>query len=514
MERDHDTSGSTIRVRSRRQTRNTETGSIPGPASLVVLIGPDAGRKLTVGDAIELGRDVAGEGLLSDDGVSRCHARVERTSDDGFQVVDLDSRNGTFVNGARVKELALHSGDKIAVGARTILLFTRYDRYEAHILQQQKMQALGQLAGGIAHDFNNLLAAVLGNVSYLSATRTPSQSEVDECLAEIEIAARRAAELTRHLLDYAREREASLLPVAISRMLDEATRLLRRALPRRIEVQTEVEPELWVMGDAALLLQVVMNAGINAGQAMPEGGVLKIRVDRTVVDSKTDTGCAELSKGRYVRIQIADGGVGMDEATLQRVFHPFFSTKPEGQGTGMGMANAQGIVREHGGDIDIESEIGRGSCVTVYLPEAEPSRREDTPGTIASETLRGSILLADDDPLVRATAQRLLKGFGLDVRVAADGQAARALLDEMLAAGAGPDVAIVGDELRLLTTERLLPVLRTQAPRSRVLVSSGKLDASRRDAYRDLGAHGFLVKPYDAATLHSVMRAALSRSRR
>ena len=514
MERDHDTSGSPIRVRSRRQTRNSETGSLPGPASLVVLVGPDAGRKLTVGDSIEIGRDVAGEGLLSDDGASRRHARVERMSDDGFRVTDLGSRNGTFVNGAKIKELSLHSGDKIAVGARTILLFTRYDRYEAHILQQQKMQALGQLAGGIAHDFNNLLAAVLGNVSYLSASRTPSQNEVDECLAEIEIAARRAAELTRHLLDYAREREASLLPVAISRMLDEATRLLRRALPRRIEVQTEVEPELWVMGDAALLLQVVMNAGINAGQAMPEGGALKIRVDRTTVDSHSDTGRAELSKGRYIRIRITDGGVGMDEATLQRVFHPFFSTKPEGQGTGMGMANAQGIVREHGGDIDIDSEVGRGSCVTVYLPEAEPSRRDDAPGAIASEALHGVVLLADDDPLVRATTQRLLKGFGLDVRMAADGRAARALLDDMLEAGMSPDVAIVGDELRLLTTERLLPVLRTQAPRTRVLVSSGKLDLSRRDAYRDLGAQGFLSKPYDATTLHSVMRAALSRSRR
>jgi signal transduction histidine kinase len=511
---EHDTSGSTIRVRSRRQTRNTETGSLPGPASLVVLVGPDAGRRIPVGDAIELGRDVAGEGLLADDGISRRHAKVERMSDDGFRILDLGSRNGTFVNGAKVRELALHSGDKIAVGARTILLFTRFDRYEAHILQQQKMQGLGQLAGGIAHDFNNLLAAVLGNVSYLSATESPSQSDVDECLAEIEIAARRAAELTRHLLDYAREREASLLPVAISRLLDEATRLLRRALPRRIDVETEVEPELWVMGDAALLLQVVMNAGINAGQAMPDGGALRIRVDRTTVHEHSDTGRAELSSGRYIRLQISDGGVGMDEATLQRVFHPFFSTKPEGQGTGMGMANAQSVVREHGGDIDIASEVSHGSCVTVYLPEAEPSRNDESAAEVNTERLHGTVLLADDDPLVRATTVRLLRSMGLEVVVAADGLAAQAALGEMLAAGTAADVAIVGDELRLLTTERLLPLVRQQTPRTRLLLSSGKLDPSRRDGFRELGADGFLVKPYDAATLRSVMRVALTSRRR
>src|SRR5690606_1149672 len=116
-----------------------------------------------------------------------------------------------------------------------------------------------------------------------------------------------------------------------------------------------------------------------SGQAMPEGGRLEIRIDRHTVSKRSDTGHAELSPGRYVRIRIADTGVGMDEATLQRVFHPFFSTKPQGQGTGMGMANAQGVVREHGGDIDIASELGRGACVTVYLPEAEPSK----PGVVA-----------------------------------------------------------------------------------------------------------------------------------
>jgi two-component system cell cycle sensor histidine kinase/response regulator CckA len=505
-----DTGSSTIRVRSRRPTRNTETGTLPGPAHLVVLVGPDAGRRIAVADELELGRDVPGEGLLSDDGVSRHHVRFMRTTDDGFRVVDLESRNGTFVNGARVRERVLQSGDKIAVGARTILLFTRYDRYEAHILQQQKMQALGQLAGGIAHDFNNLLAAVLGNVSYLASRGEPSRQDVDECLAEIEIAARRAAELTRHLLDYARERELSLCPVDISRLIDEATLLLRRALPRRVEVETKVEPGLWVMGDAALLLQVVMNAGINSGQAMPDGGRLEIRIDRHTVDKRSDTGHAELSPGRYVRIRISDTGVGMDEATLQRVFHPFFSTKPQGQGTGMGMANAQGVVREHGGDIDIDSELGSGARVTVYLPEAEPSKPGTVPVDDVLGPLSGTVLLADDEPLVCATATRILRGLGLEVHVASDGRAVATLLDELLAQGTTADLAILGDELRLVTTERLLPIIRARAPRMRVLVSSGKLDAEQRAALEELGAHGFLGKPYDARTLRTAIAGQLA----
>lgn len=489
-------------MRSRRRTASTETASLPGPAHLVVLIGPEAGRLIPIGDSVELGRDVAGPGLLEDDGVSRRHAKVYRSESD-YRVDDLGSRNGTYVNGSRVDRAALISGDKIAVGAKTIMLFTRYGRYEEHILQQQKMQALGQLAGGVAHDFNNLLGAILGNVSYLTA-QGRSEEERSECLAEVEMAARRAADLTSRLLTYARRRELSLEPVHVSALIEEATALLRRALPKVVEISTDIEPRLYVMGDGAQLLQVLMNAGINAGHAMPSGGRLEFRVDQLIVGHATRTGRAELTPGKYVRLQIEDTGTGMDAEVLDQVFQPFFSTKPAGEGTGLGMATAQSVVREHGGDIDIDSDKERGSRVTVYLPAAEPSRPDAIEEPEIFVPLSGRVLLADDELLVRSTARRLLRSYGLYVDVAADGQEA---LETLLSGDF--DLAILGDDLRGVTSDRVVAMVKARVAKTRFIISSSRHRTARRGTLEQAGVYTFLRKPFDARTLYNAVVAAM-----
>jgi len=504
---DHDaevTHTSTLSVRSRRRSPTRETASVPGSAHLVVLVGPEAGRLISVGAEVVVGRDVEGSGLLEDDGVSRRHVRVYRSDEDEFHAEDLGSRNGSYVNGVRVTKAALLSGDKIAVGANTILLFTRHGRYEEHILQQQKMAALGQLAGGVAHDFNNLLGAILGNVSFLGSGDR-SDGEQAECLADIEMAARRAADLTSRLLSFARRRELTLEPVPVGELVTEATALLRRALPPAVDLQTdESEPRLHVMGDRAQLLQVLMNAGINAGHAMPTGGRLTFRTDRQVIGSKSLTGRAELTPGKYVRLRIEDTGSGMDSQVLSQVFQPFFSTKPEGVGTGLGMATAQSVTREHGGDIDIESHPERGSQVTVYLPATEPSRPDFQDVPDAQTPLKGHVLVADDELLVRSTARRLLRSFGLEVQVAADGQEALELL-----LGRQFDLAILSDEMRALATDKLVAMLRTQSStRIEIMISSSRATALRREALEGAGVRSFLHKPFDSRTLYtSVARA-------
>lgn len=472
----------------------------------MVLIGPEAGRLIPIGSEVTLGRDVDGPGLLVDDGVSRRHARVHCSESDDYHVGDMGSRNGTYVNGARIETAALVSGDKIAIGARTIMLFTRYGQYEEHILQQQKMQALGQLAGGVAHDFNNLLGAILGNVSYMTSNPR-TEDERTECLAEVEMAARRAAELTSRLLTFARRRERCVEPVHVSALIEEATALLRRALPRVVQIVTEIAPRLYVMGDGAQLLQVLMNAGINAGHAMPSGGRLVFRVDQLIVGLHSETGRAELTPGKYVRLQIADTGTGMDSEVLDQVFQPFFSTKPEGEGTGLGMATAQSVVREHGGDIDIQSSQAQGSRVTVYLPAAEPSQPDAREEPAVFAPLSGRILVADDELLVRSTARRLLRGFGLYVDVASDGNEA---LETLLASQF--DLAILGDDLRGIGAERVISMVKPRVAKTRFLISSSRHQSLPPGAIDRVGVSAFLRKPFDGRTLYAAIVQAMTPS--
>ncbi|MCA9709832.1 MAG: FHA domain-containing protein [Myxococcales bacterium] len=507
----HDPETTTLRVRSgpRRAARTRQNAPLQQTALLVVLVGPDAGKRIVVGDGVIIGRDVDGRGLVIDEGVSRRHMRVSRQADGSHLVEDLGSRNGTYVNGQRIEAAPLQSGDKVAVGSGTILLFTRNDRYEEQVVRAQKMQALGQLAGGVAHDFNNLVLAILGNVDYLKTRDENVPGDVGECLEEIETAARRAAQLTRQLLSFARKREAVMEPVDIPALIHEATTLLRRTVARNIELITDVKPGLSVIGDSAQLLQVLINAGINAGQAMPDGGHLLIRAERFSMHG--DTMPVGLSPGRYVRIEIQDSGVGMDAETLARAFQPFFSTKPEGEGTGLGLSTAQSVVRDHGGEIDLRSRVGEGTRVSIYLPASEPSR----PLQVASEDvltpLEGSVLLIDEEALVRNTARRLLRRFGLDVTAAADPTEAVRVLER----GAETiDVIIVGDELPGATIESLMPVLRSKAPQAGFIVATSRSDPERFHQLETLGVLGVLRKPYGARTLWGKVWTALQRADR
>ena len=506
----HEPQTSTLRTPSgpRRAARTRQNASLQNVALLVVLVGPDAGKRITVGDGVIVGRDVDGRGLIIDEGVSRRHMRVSRQADGSHLVEDLGSRNGTYVNGQRVEAAPLQSGDKVAVGSGTILLFTHNDRYEEQVVRAQKMQALGQLAGGVAHDFNNLVLAILGNVDYLKARDPNAPPDVDECLGEIETAARRAAQLTRQLLSFARKREAVMEPVDIPALIHEATSLLRRTLARNVEIVTDVAPGLGVMGDSAQLLQVLINAGINAGQAMPSGGRLTIRAERFAMHG--DTMPIGLAPGRYVRVELEDSGVGMDSDTLSRAFQPFFSTKPEGEGTGLGLSTAQSVVRDHGGEIDIRSRVGQGTRVSVYLPASEPSRPLQLAHERELSPLSGVVLLVDEEALVRNTARRLLRRFGLDALVACDAEEAARVIEQR---GPEIDLVIVGDELPGSSIEALLPDLRRQIPHAEVLVSTSKTDPERMEQLERLGVLALLRKPYGARALWGKVWLGLQRRR-
>ncbi len=468
-------------------------------AHLVVLVGHAMGTRYDIGDVMELGRSPQSPVEILDDGVSRRHAQIVRLPDATYVIRDLGSRNGTFVNGRKIDEAKLEFGDRIAVGSQTVLLFTHRDRFEEKRIQAQKLQTLGQLAGGIAHDFNNLLGVVLANITHVQSLEHLDEAVVRKTLSEVETAARRAVDLTHQLLAFARSGKRQHQPLDVAGLIGDAVRLLRRTLHRSIELRTEAVAGLVVLGDSSQLLQVLMNLCINAGDAMPDGGVLFVSAEHRHIEEDELEADALLSPGRYVALRVRDEGVGMDDETRRRLFEPFFTTKPRGKGTGLGLATASAIVRDHGGHIGVTSELGKGSAFEVLLPAANAD--PVTASRLTEEQhvpRRGTVLLADDEELIRQATRRVLEYAGMTVFLAHDGEEAVSMYQ---ARREEIDVVILDLDMPRLNGEQALARLKDFDPDVKVLISSGYIDRERESSLRDAGVDGLFYKPYDSLTL-------------
>lgn len=242
-------------------------------------------------------------------------------------------------------------------------------RAQEELQRAYRMESIGRLAGGIAHDFNNVLTAVIG-FAELARGRVQDETTLRYIDGIIQ-AAERAANLNRQLLAYARRQVVQLSPLNLDIWLQNTLDILRRVLPENITLQTEVDPKLSaIQGDPNLLLQIVLNLVVNARDAMPEGGIIRITLQHKVVRQPRPT----VPAGRYVALSVADTGSGIPPDVLPRIFEPFFTTKPVGQGTGMGLAAVQGAVQQLGGYIEVQTELGKGSCFTVYFPRLDSSQ--------------------------------------------------------------------------------------------------------------------------------------------
>ncbi len=269
----------------------------------------------------------------------------------------------------------------------TLGVLQRYEeereRLQARLFQAQKRQAIAHLASGIAHDFNNLMAAVLGNSTWLNdALAEPvgvGTDEVRESLADIEAAARAAADLVRQLQDYARSSSPERQPLDLAPVIDEILGILARTLGPAVKVRQDVGSDLTLVGNASQLRQVLMNLCLNAADAMPDGGTLSLTAVR-----EGD------SEGDAVRVTLRDTGIGMDEQTRNQVFEPFFTTKAPSRGTGLGLAVVHGIVGSHGGQVTVDSEPGVGTTLEVSLPACDPLALTDAPAARSSRSSRGS----------------------------------------------------------------------------------------------------------------------------
>lgn len=297
-------------------------------------------------------------------------------------------------------------------------------RLEHKLRQAQKMEAVGTLAGGIAHDFNNILGAILGFAELLRDAVRGEQGRED--LEELIRFTQRGKDLVEKVQAFGRPRETQRRPLSLEAPLREVKGFLRSSLPPTIEITTTVHSGTpRILADPSAMQQVFMNLGMNAAHAMPEGGRLSIEAEPFYLTDSRAREHPELAEGSYVVVSVQDTGTGMDPEVRSRAFEPFFTTKGTGQGSGLGLAIVHGVVREHGGTVDLESEVGRGTTVRLTLPAAALELAEDEP--VTAPMPRGSgekILYVDDEPGLAAVGKRRLEALGYKVVVASDGDEA------------------------------------------------------------------------------------------
>ena len=384
---------------------------------------------------------------------------------------------------------------------------------EAQLRQSQKMDAIGQLAGGVAHDFNNLLTVILGNLSLLATV--PLENSSLEMLQSAETAALRAAHLTGQLLGFARRRILRPEPTSLNLLVTEVVSLLRRTIDPRITIETGQDSELWpVMGDASLLTQVLMNLCLNARDAMPEGGQLILQTGNVILGPAKALQTLGAYAGEFAFLRVRDTGVGMNQEVRSHVFEPFFTTKGPGKGTGLGLATVFGIVQQHLGWIECESEPGRGATFTVFLPRhvTTPSRavereagRKGTAAVAGTET----VLFVDDEPALRGLARTALERQGYTVLIAEDGVEALSVFRKRHS-----QIALVVLDLTMprLSGRDTFRAMREINPRLRVLFASGYTSEQLSHEEREQIA-GFIVKPYRPSELTRRVRESLDQSR-
>jgi two-component system cell cycle sensor histidine kinase/response regulator CckA len=362
---------------------------------------------------------------------------------------------------------------------------------ELALLQSQKMEAVGQLAGGIAHDFNNMLTAIMAAAEQLRTTKDGSEQQ-DLCEL-IVLAAERTSSLTNKLLAFSRKGKVSNARVDMHSLVTDTASMLTRSIDPRIKVRTELAASMHtVSGDAGQLQNAVLNLGINARDAMPEGGELHISTSLCSLDEPACAGLPfELKPGQYLEIAVRDTGTGIAPEHLSRVFEPFFTTKPIGQGTGLGLAAVYGTAVEHAGAVTASSELGRGTVFRLLLPLSDGGALP-VPSNADAPKGHGLILLVDDEPMILNVGAKLLRRLGYEVVTARDGAEGVRLFAECRDRLAAVLCDIAMPELSGREAERRMRELDPTVP---IILSSG---FPRADGVGELAPTGgeFLAKPF------------------
>lgn len=377
-------------------------------------------------------------------------------------------------------------------------------RLEVQLQQAQKMEAVGTLAGGIAHDFNNLLMGIQGYTS-LMLLKIDSKHPHYEKLKSIEQYIESGAELTKQLLGFARGGKYDVKAVDLNELVQKTATMFGRT-KKEVVVSTKFEEDLWsVEVDQGQIEQVLLNFFVNAWQAMPGGGDLKLETKNVVLDVSA-VSPYELPPGSYVEVRVSDSGLGMDENTRRRIFEPFFTTKEMGRGTGLGLASAYGIIKNHNGIIDVESKVGEGTTFTIYLPASKKMVQKEArqEGII----LRGpeTVLLVDDENMIIEVGAEILEALGYEVLTARSGPEAL----EVFKTNKGQvDIVVLDMIMPGMGGGDAYDQLREIEPNVKVLLSTGYSLRGEASEILKRGCNGFIQKPFNIKMLSQKLREIL-----
>ena len=384
---------------------------------------------------------------------------------------------------------------------------TEKKKLEAQFLRAQRLEGLGQLAGGVAHDLNNILAPIL-------MAETLLREEIKEggpqkLLDTIKSSAQRGADIIKQLLTFAKGVEGKMAPLQLRHLVKEMAKIIRETFPKSITLKTDTPKDLWLVnGDATPLHQVLMNLCVNARDAMPEGGTLAITVENLHLDETGARLMPGTQAGPHVVLAVSDTGTGIPPEILDKIFDPFFTTKGPEKGTGLGLATVLGIVKSHGGFLDVVSQVGLGTQFKVYLPAtaASISAPEKAPVPTAARGRGEAILLVEDEDAVRLVARQILERHGYQVLAAANGSEAIPLFTARRA------------DIRLVLTDMMMPfmdgpatirALRNVDPQVKVIIMSGYASDPALEAAKRLGVLAILRKPFLRETLLQAIDKAL-----
>lgn len=378
---------------------------------------------------------------------------------------------------------------------------------QEQLRQSQKLDAIGQLAGGVAHDLNNMMGGIMGGAELLEPRIPPQDDKAAGYLEIIQESVQRAAGLTTKLLAFAKQQPTASTPVDVHRIIEDTVALLKQTIDKRIRIESNLEAEAsTVVGDDVQLQSVFLNLGINSAQAMPDGGSLVFSTRTTeVTEAQCRAGGSSLKKGLYLQVEVRDTGCGIPPENMERIFEPFFTTKRPGEGTGLGLAASHGTITQHGGVITVYSEPNVGTASHILLPLTEDAATA-IPVGIEPIHGEGTILLVDDEPVMRATAAALLRDYGYRVLLATNGQEAIEMVDEN-----GPTIDLVVLDMIMpeMNGRDCFFHLRKKHPGLPVVLSSGFSRMEDLEDMKNAGLAGFIQKPFRAADLSRVVAEGL-----
>jgi PAS domain S-box-containing protein len=419
----------------------------------------------------------------------------------GYSIIELNA-TGIYhrEHGRTPKELVGTYGVARDITYRKIL--------ETQLLQAKKAEAIGNLAGGIAHDFNNLLMGIQGIVS-LMLIKMDAANPIYDRIKTLEQYVQDGAGLTRQLLAFVKGGTFEILPTNMNHLIKKQNDMFGRTR-KEIKIFEELEPNIWpVEVDPVQIEQVLLNLYVNAGHAMPKGGTLLIRTENTFLgENDVLIQSDQLKPGRYVKISVADSGVGMDEKTLQRIFDPFFTTKGVGKGSGLGLYSAYGIIKNHRGHIEAYSEKAKGTTFSMYLPVSDKKISKVKKPTIKRMVGHETVLIVDDEEKIRNICNENLKLLGYSVFTADSGTQAVEIYRKKANV---IDIVVLDMIMPGLSGNDTYERLKQINPNVKVLLASGYTMEGQAKEILDSGCNAFIQKPFKIEQLSMMIRTVLEK---